>query len=130
MKRVVKMVLLVSVLLAGSSKIYAVNADIEAGALLYAKCIGCHSPSYHRTGPKHCGLLGRTVGSASGFEFTVAMQEADFMWTPHTLDQFLIAPLDMIPETSMGYAGIDSFRKRKQLIAYLMTLTEEHRLCR
>ncbi len=130
MKSFVKTVLLASMLLAGSGKSYAVDADIEAGALLYAKCIGCHSPSYHRTGPKHCGVLGRTVGSTSGFEFTGAMKDAGFMWTPHTLDQFLIAPLDMIPGTSMGFSGVDSFRKRRQLIAYLATLTEEHHLCR
>lgn len=106
------------------------DRDVAAGKLIYTQCSGCHAPGYHRTGPKHCGLLGRRAGSVSGFEFTSDMNAAGIIWTDETLNRFLKAPLDMIPGTSMGFAGIPSNRERAQLIAFLATLTEKNALCR
>lgn len=101
-----------------------------AGEVLYTQCVGCHSPSYHRTGPKHCGLLGRQAGSTAEFNFTEAMKRSNIVWTKTTLDKFLQAPLAMIPGTSMGYAGITSREEREHLILFLSTLDETNPLCR
>ena len=106
------------------------DIDIAAGKRLYTQCTGCHTFTYHRTGPKHCGLLGRRAGSDTGFEFTTAMKDSDIIWTQESLDQFLKAPLDMIPGTSMGFSGIPSPTDRAQLITFLSTLTEKNPLCR
>lgn len=104
--------------------------DVIAGQRIYTQCTGCHAPEYHRTGPKHCGLTGRRAGSDEGFEFTPAMKDSGIIWTKATLDQFLKAPLDVVPGTSMGFAGIASTKDRAQLIAFLATLTEDNPLCR
>lgn len=106
------------------------NVNIAAGKDIYVQCIGCHSLTYHRTGPKHCGLIGRKVGGVSGFEFTPEMKNSTIIWSRETLNQFLKDPLEMIPGTSMGFSGIDSEFKRKQLIDYIATLTTENILCR
>ncbi len=106
------------------------DKDVAAGARLYIQCTGCHSPSYHRTGPKHCGLMGRQIGSVSGFEFTQAMQGAQFIWDKDTLDKFLRSPLTAVPGTSMGYKGIASPSERKQLIRFLSTLNANNPLCK
>ena len=106
------------------------DMDVSAGKRIYTRCTGCHAPGYHRTGPKHCGLMGRRAGSVSEFEFTPAMKNSEITWTKETLDQFLRAPLDMMPGTNMGFAGIPSAGERQQLIAFLATLTYENPLCR
>ncbi len=105
------------------------DTEVSAGQDLYAQCMGCHSPAYHRTGPKHCNLLGRRAGQAQAFEFTPAMRDSDIVWSKQTLDAFLKAPLENIPGTSMGFAGISSAKQRKQLIEFLASLTPENPLC-
>lgn len=106
-----------------------IDNRITAGKHIYIQCSGCHALTYHRTGPKHCGLIGRQAGTISGFEFTDAMKNSKLRWTEETLDQFLKAPLAIIPNTSMGFFGITSSKQRAELIAYLVTLTETNPLC-
>ena len=105
------------------------DTDISAGERLYVQCTGCHAPEYHRTGPMHCGLLGRKAGSIADFAFTAAMKNSDLVWNADTLDRFLRAPLNAVPGTSMGFAGIASATERRQLIAFLATLTSENPRC-
>ena len=106
------------------------DTDVAAGKRVYTQCTACHAPGYHRTGPKHCGLLGRRAGSIAEFEFTPAMRDSGILWTKETLYQFLLAPLEMVPGTSMGFAGVSIKEERIQLIAFLATLTEDNPLCR
>jgi cytochrome c len=89
------------------------------GAELYERCAACHSLERDRTGPRHCGLFGRRAGSVAGFEYSDAMRESGIVWDESTLDRFLAAPTRTVPGTSMGYAGIDDARERRDLIAYL-----------
>jgi len=97
-----------------------VMADVEhEGRQAYFKCIACHSFGYHRTGPDHCGLLGRDAGTIDGFEFTLAMKSSKIKWTVDSLDRFLEAPLEAVPETSMGFVGIQDADERRRLIAYI-----------
>ncbi len=124
---------LISYLLASQHIAYSetsIEADIIAGQGIYTQCSGCHAPDYHRTGPKHCGIIGRLAGSQLEFEYTTAMKNANIVWTKDTLDQFLKAPLEMISGTSMGYAGIASIQEREQLIAFLSSLTESNPVCK
>lgn len=96
--------------------------DATRGELLYAQCRACHSPGRNRTGPRHCGLLGRQVGTVKGFDYSNAMQQADFTWTIQTLDGFLSAPMDYMPGTRMAIAGIQFGQDRQDLIAYLAAM--------
>jgi cytochrome c len=93
--------------------------DAEAGEALYARCFACHALAYNRTGPKHCGLLGRRAASVAGFEYSDAMRRVTWIWDRKTLDRFLADPAKAVPGTTMGYAGIKSARERADLIAYL-----------
>jgi len=104
--------------------------DLAAGQAAYARCIGCHSPERSRTGPLHCGLLGRAAGSVPGFGYSKAMQESGIVWTRRSLDRFLAAPLRMVPGTTMGFAGIGDVGERRNLVAWLATLDRSSPLCR
>ena len=99
-------------------------AQIKAGDAVYARCAACHSLSHDRTGPRHCGLLGRRAGSIKGFSYSDAMKRVDFVWDEKTLDRFLADPEKTVPGTSMGYAGIKDKQERADLIAYLRQANE------
>ena len=93
--------------------------DPARGEKIYERCAACHSLTTDRTGPHHCGLLGRKAGSVSGFEYSKAMKESKITWNERTLQRFLANPLKAVPGTSMGYAGIPDAGERRDLIAYL-----------
>ncbi|NYT45526.1 cytochrome c family protein [Alcaligenaceae bacterium] len=97
----------------------AAPGDALRGEAVYSRCLACHALAYDRTGPRHCGLLGRQAGSVPGFSYSEAMKNAQFVWTEETLDDFLAAPMQAVPGTSMGYAGIPDTQERSDLIAYL-----------
>ena len=96
-----------------------VSANVKNGAIVYERCVACHALAYDRTGPRHCGLIGRTAGTVRGFEYSAAMKHSKVVWTPRTLDEFLANPLKMVPGTTMGYAGVTDPKERSDLIAYL-----------
>ena len=104
--------------------------DPERGRAVYDRCLACHALERNRTGPKHCGLLGRRAGSLPGFDYSVAMRGAGFVWTAETLDRFLRAPLEMLPETTMTYDGIADPQERADLIAFLAQAGSDAALCR
>jgi cytochrome c len=100
------------------------------GEQVYARCAACHSPAYNRTGPKHCGLLGRPAGSVKGFDYSPAMRQSKLVWSEKTLDAFLTDPTRAVPGTTMGYAGIPDTADRANLIAYLKQLNTGNVECR
>jgi len=93
--------------------------DPNAGEAIYSRCLACHALAYDRTGPRHCGLLGRTAGSVKGFAYSEAMKRSKIVWNDRTLDRFLADPLKTMPGTAMGYAGVKDPKERADLIAYL-----------
>ena len=93
--------------------------DPQAGEAIYSRCAACHALAYDRTGPRHCGLLGRRAGTVPGFDYSDAMKKSGIVWNEATLDRFLADPLRTVPGTAMGYAGIKDPKERIDLIAYL-----------
>lgn len=104
-------------------------ADVAAGEQIYARCIGCHSPDRNRTGPQHCGLIGRKSGAVPDYDYSEAMKTADIIWNTETLNSFLQSPMTEVPGTTMGFAGIADADERHNLIAWLATLNKDNPLC-
>jgi len=104
---------------AGTASASGAEAAVERGARVYERCAACHALDADRTGPHHCGLLGRRAGSVPGFPYSPAMRRSKIVWSEASLDRFLKAPLQALPGTSMGYDGIKDERERRDLIAYL-----------
>ena len=50
--------------------------DAKRGAAIYERCAACHSIEQNRTGPRHCGLIGRPAGTVQGFEYSRAMKRS------------------------------------------------------
>ena len=93
--------------------------DPAAGEAVYSRCQGCHSLEYNRTGPKHCGVVGRRAGSVPGYDYSPAMKKSGLVWNEKTLERFLADPPKTVPGTTMTYAGVPEPKDRSDLIAYL-----------
>ena len=104
---------------AGPAMAAAPAGNPDAGEAIYSRCLACHALAYDRTGPRHCGLIGRRAGVVEGFPYTDAMKKSGIVWTAATLDRFLADPMGVVPGTSMGYAGIPDAKERADLIAWL-----------
>ena len=96
-----------------------VGGDPKAGEAVYSRCLACHSLEVNRTGPKHCGVVGRHAGSVPGYDYSSAMKRSKLVWNEKTLDRFLADPLKTVPGTTMTYAGVPDAKERSDLIAYL-----------
>ena len=96
------------------------DADAYArGEKVYEHCAACHALDTDRTGPRHCGLIGRRAGSVPGFSYSPAMRRSKIVWTEANLDRFIKSPMATLPGTAMGYDGVKDDRERHDLIHYL-----------
>ena len=89
--------------------VYAINcpdtvsAVAATGAQLYSMhCSGCHNLTVeqHGLGPHLVGVVGRRVGSVSGYLFSDALSSLDEVWTPAGLERFLANPQQFAPGTA------------------------------
>lgn len=103
-----------------------VTASQELGDRLLMQCRACHTLTEgggHLLGPNLYSVFGRRAGTATGFNYTLALQQADFIWTPRALDAWLAQPQQFLPGNAMAYAGLLYADDRAALIASLLRHT-------
>ena len=89
-------------------------------------CTACHSFSEggpNMIGPALYGFFGRGVGEQAGFDYSDAIQSADFIWTPRALDAWLAQPGLFLPGNRMTFVGVFRKTDRDDLIAFLLEET-------
>ena len=96
----------------------------QRGEQLAILCAGCHGePGQHRAtnlGPSLDAIFDRPIASATGFEYSEALQQfSGSHWTLELLDQFLAEPKAFAPGTKMEFQGLLNIEDRKALIEYL-----------
>ena len=102
------------------------QADFDQGRRTYRLCQSCHTlqdGGINLVGPNLYGMFGRQVGAAEGFAYSSALQEADFVWTPERLDEWLANPRTFLPGNRMSFAGVRKEEDRLAVIAYMMSQT-------
>ena len=75
-------------------------------------------------GPNLFGFFGNEAAAVEGFDYSQALSEADFTWTPRALDAWLAEPSRFLPGNRMTFAGVSGESDRANLIAYLLVATE------
>ena len=101
-----------------------VSADsaAERGALVFARCSGCHplaTGTMHGIGPDLRGVLHRDIAAANGYAYSDAMKRLPGTWSEKSLDEFLAAPAGYAPGTVMKSEGVPDPGEREDLIAFL-----------
>ena len=102
------------------------TADYALGKRTFKLCVSCHLTAEgagNLVGPNLHGLFGREIGTLEGFVYSDALMEADFIWEPGHLDEWLTNPRAFLPGNRMSFAGVRRPEDRLALIAYLMLET-------
>ena len=100
-----------------------VDADYARAKRIWRQCSSCHTlapDADHLVGPNLYGLFSRQVGASEGFNYSNALLEADFDWTPEKLDEWLTSPRKFLPGNRMSFSGVRKPADRVNVIAYIM----------
>lgn len=95
--------------------------DAARGKAVFARCAACHdlNTGATRLGPSLKGVVGRTSGTVSGFNYSPAMKDRALVWNAASLDAFLAAPTKAVPGNKMAFPPLANPRDRADLIAFL-----------
>lgn len=102
------------------------DADYENGRRAFARCRACHTVTQggpDMTGPNLWGVFGRQAGGRDGYNYSKALQGADFTWDGEQLDRWLANPRTFLPGNKMNFAGVPGDQDRRDLIAWLKVET-------
>jgi cytochrome c len=100
------------------------SGDPVAGKASFAKCASCHQVGPNARGgfgPQLTGVIGRQAGSTRDFNYSVAMRNANFVWTDARLRAFLKSTDAVVPGNKMRFWGISNEQELSDLLAYLRT---------
>ncbi len=98
---------------------------IARGKRLYIFCQACHATeavSGSKIGPNLAGIFNRKVAILEDSVYSDALKDQDFAWNEEKLNIWLQRPANLVPGTSMVFAGLPQAQNRAALIAYLKTL--------
>ncbi|MGQ3674160.1 c-type cytochrome [Xanthobacter sp. TB0139] len=104
------------------------TASIEKGEKVAKKCAACHNfkeGQGNKVGPELYGVVGRETATFPGFKYTDAMKAHGGKWDALALNTYLTNPKEVVPGTSMAFAGIRKAEDRANLIAYLNSLSHD-----
>ena len=96
--------------------------DITVGEKVFKKCSACHSivkGGKNNIGPALYNVVGRKVGSVSGYKYSKALSEYGKEWNFEELNGYLIKPAKWIKGTKMAFAGLRKEKDRASVILYL-----------
>lgn len=103
------------------------SADLALGEQqAVARCGNCHTFNQggaSGTGPNLYGIMGLTIGNhIPGFNYSSALAEKGGTWTWESMNEWLLAPKQYVPGTTMGFAGLKDDNARASIMLYLNSL--------
>ncbi len=101
--------------------------DAQRGGRVFAQCMACHTvkPGEHMTGPSLAHIWNRQAGTAQGFmRYSAPLKRSGLTWNESTLDKWLADPAQLVPGTSMTFAGLKEAKDRRDVAAYLKAVSD------
>jgi len=98
------------------------SGNVELGKKIFKKCAACHSVAEdgkNKIGPKLYNVVGRGIGSISGYKYSKALASYGKEWSFEELNSFLIKPASWIKGNKMGFVGLKKEEDRASVILYL-----------
>jgi cytochrome c len=126
-RRIVRLLAVVLPILSGAALAQDDVDPKEAQLAFNNHCRTCHTTKEgdNRLGPSLYGVMGREAGSAPGYAYSSAMQNADFVWDPETLDRYIENPDAVVPGNKMKpYSGITDPEERAKITAHLKSASD------
>ena len=96
--------------------------DIQAGEQVFKKCRACHAvglDAKNKVGPQLNGVIGRTAGSAEGYNYSNANKNSGIIWTEEIFAEYIRNPRGYLPGTKMAFVGLKKDDDVTNIIAYL-----------
>ena len=123
-------IFLLAVLLCPAAVVAAeIKGDAARGKDLFMTngCPACHGVTREdnmKVGPSLFGVVGRKAGTGKSLlGASENLKKYGVIWSPETLDEFLVNPSAKVPGTAMAGVLTDP-QQRADVIAYLATLKE------
>lgn len=103
------------------------EGNAARGERVFSQCRNCHAVTKDApkgAGPTLFGVFGRKAGTAPGFDASEAMVKSGIVWDDKTMAEYLKAPKDRVPGTTMAFAGVKQQMQLDDVIAYLRKATQ------
>ena len=103
---------------------------VAAGEKVFKKCAACHQVgegAQNKTGPHLNGVMGRTLGSVEGFNYSKTMAEmgaAGAVWDDESMAAFMAKPRDYVKGTKMSFAGLKKEDEIAAINAFLHSVSQ------
>ena len=103
------------------------SQDAEKGAIVFKKCMVCHTVEEEATiklGPSLRGIVGRKAATVEGYKYSDAMLAKGaegVVWDEATLTAYLPDPRKFVPGTKMAFPGLKNPEEVADIIAFLKT---------
>lgn len=108
----------------------AAPPDLERGRRAFRACAVCHEiadGAMHRVGPNLYDVIGAEAAAQPGFAYSRALREAEVVWTDEALDAWIANPTGFIRGTRMAFQGEPDPAERRDIIAYMKSVSAEGR---
>ena len=114
----------IAVISVGHAGAAGVVGNAKAGEASFKKCASCHQVGRFAQagyGPQLNGIIGRRAATTTDFKYSAAMKKSGIVWTEQKLAEYMRAPHDVVPGTSMRFWGISDDQQIADLLAYMRT---------
>ena len=100
------------------------EGDVALGQKAFQRCSACNSTTdQNKAGTGLGGIVGRAAGPVEGVRYSAAMKASGLVWDEATLDRFLAAPRDVVPQTTLTLS-VSKPEDRQNIITYLKSLSQ------
>lgn len=110
-----------------AAQVRADGGDAARGARFFHPCSHCHSTEagVHGVGPSLAKAFDRKAATVEGFDrYSEALKKSGKVWDAETLDRWLAAPAQLIPDNTMAFPGVRNPQARADIVAYLKAVSD------